>query len=211
MPQRLIICLLYLSFAFASTAIAASVYVYEDQNGMRVITDHRSDSPTLKLIKTYTPRIPVEVLGPRHYDYSQRTLSPRSTEYDTTIFKLADIYKQDRALIKAIIQIESSFNPNAVSPKGAQGLMQLMPATASSYDVNNPFDVSDNLHGGIQLFRDLMQRFDNDVRLALAAYNAGTGAVVKYKGIPPYAETQAYVKHVLQLHKHYQKYTDTYS
>ncbi len=190
---------------------AAQVYIYVDKNGSKVISDHPLQDKSLKQIKRYQPRSPVEILGPRHYDYSKRKLDPRSTQFDQAIFLLADQYKQDRALIKAIVQIESSFNPNALSPKGAQGLMQLMPATADQYRVDNPFDAQQNLRGGIEFFSDLMARYKNDVRLALAAYNAGASAVARYKGVPPYPETQAYVTQVLRLHKNYQRHSGTYS
>ena len=200
-----------LSFALAISAGAQTVYVYKDSNGASVITDHKTTDARLALVKTYTPVSPIRVLGPQHYDYAGRRLDTRNTPYDRLIFDLADSYHQDRALIKAIVQIESSFDPDALSPKGAQGLMQLMPATASSYKVKNPFDAHENLRGGIAFFADLMRRYQNDIRLALAAYNAGATAVSKYKGIPPYPETQAYVKYVLRLHKNYQHHANTYS
>lgn len=190
---------------------AATVYVYVDQNGSKVISDHPLSSKGLKKLKTYRPRSSVEILGPRHYNYSSRRLDPRSTEFDQAIFAIADLYQQDRALIKAIVQIESSFNPNALSSKGAQGLMQLMPATASQYQVTDAFNARENLRGGIAFFADLMSRYENDVRLALAAYNAGASAVSRYKGIPPYPETQAYVTQVMRLHKTYQTHSGTYS
>lgn len=100
-------------------------------------------------------------------------------------------------LIEAIVAVESSFNPLAVSAKGAMGLMQLMPETAHAYAVRNPFDPLENIQGGIQLLRDLLHQFQGDLPLALAAYNAGGKAVIQYKGIPPYRETQEYVKKVL--------------
>lgn len=200
-----------LSFLLASSASAQTVYVYKDQNGASVISDFKSLDPSLKLVKSYTPVSSIQVLGPKHYDLPKRRLDTRDTEFDQAIFELSDAYHLDRALIKAIVQIESSFNPQALSPKGAQGLMQLMPATAESYHVNNPFNAQDNLRGGIAFFADLMRRYKNDVRLALAAYNAGETAVAKYQGIPPYPETQAYVKYVLRLHKNYQRHAHTYS
>ncbi len=204
------ILLSLLGFALVSNVGAQTVFVYKDQNGSSVITNVKSTDPGLKLVKSYTPTSQIEILGPAHYKLTKRKLNTRETEFDQTIFDLADAFKLDRALIKAIVHIESSFNPQAVSPKGAQGLMQLMPATASSYNVNNPFNAYDNLRGGIAFFADLMHRYQNDVRLALAAYNAGETAVSKYQGIPPFPETQAYVKHVLQLHKNYQRQAHTY-
>ncbi|MCS7308828.1 MAG: lytic transglycosylase domain-containing protein [Armatimonadota bacterium] len=104
----------------------------------------------------------------------------------------------DAALVRAVVQVESGGNPNAVSPKGAMGLMQLMPRTAEAMGVRDPFDPEQNLRGGVRLLRGLLNEF-GDVRLALAAYNAGGPAVRRYGGIPPYAETQKFVQRVMAL------------
>jgi soluble lytic murein transglycosylase-like protein len=109
----------------------------------------------------------------------------------------ADIWQVDPALIKSVIANESSFNANAQSPVGAQGLMQLMPETAASLGVKNPFDPAQNVAGGTRYLRSLLDRFKGDTRLAVAAYNAGPNAVEKYGDVPPYSETQSYVKNVL--------------
>ncbi len=100
----------------------------------------------------------------------------------------------DPALVEAIIAIESDFNPRAISPKGALGLMQLMPQTASRYGVSNPFDPQENLTGGTRYLKDLLRRFDGDLPRALAAYNAGETAVLMYRDLPPYRETREYVQ-----------------
>lgn len=109
----------------------------------------------------------------------------------------------DSALIRAIIHAESAYQVDAVSPKGAQGLMQLMPQTAKMLQVNDPFNPANNIDGGARYLSELLQQFDGDVTLAAAAYNAGPGAVTKFGGVPPYEETQEYVRRVNILNKRY--------
>jgi soluble lytic murein transglycosylase-like protein len=116
------------------------------------------------------------------------------------IQRLAQQYSVDPQLVRAIITVESNFDPHAVSRAGAQGLMQLMPDTAARYRVEDPFDPHANIEGGIRYLRDLLRLFPSDLRHVLAAYNAGEGAVQQYGGIPPYPETQRYVERVLALY-----------
>jgi hypothetical protein len=112
-------------------------------------------------------------------------------------------YGVDEAVVRAIIHAESAFRPNAVSHAGAQGLMQLIPATASRFGVSDVFDPNQNIRGGVQYLAWLLKRFDNDLTLAAAGYNAGEGAVDRHGGVPPYAETQRYVQRVGQLAERY--------
>jgi soluble lytic murein transglycosylase-like protein len=107
----------------------------------------------------------------------------------------------DPALVLAVVSVESAFRPDAVSPKGAQGLMQLMPATAAALGVADPFDPEQNLEAGSRHLRELVAFYDGDLTRALAAYNAGPGAVSRHRGVPPYRETREYVRKVLRLYQ----------
>jgi soluble lytic murein transglycosylase-like protein len=113
-------------------------------------------------------------------------------------FEAARRHHLDPALVQAVVAVESGFRPDAVSPKGAQGLMQLMPATARYLGVKDSLDPADNLDGGTRYLRELLERYNGDVKRALAAYNAGQGAVARHGGVPPYPETLAYVRRVLE-------------
>ncbi|MFY9397285.1 MAG: lytic transglycosylase domain-containing protein [Desulfomonilia bacterium] len=123
----------------------------------------------------------------------------RRDEYDAMIRQIALSEGMDPELILGIVQVESQFNPRAKSPKGAMGLMQLMPQTASLMGVVDPWDPHENLTAGVRYFSSLLKRYDGDVSKALAAYNAGPSAVDVYNGIPPYQETRQYVKNVLAI------------
>jgi len=124
------------------------------------------------------------------------TLRLNSVAYQAEISAAARDYGVDEAIVRAIIHAESAFNPNALSRVGAQGLMQLMPATARRFGVGNAFDAGQNIRGGVQYLAFLLKRFNGDLSLTAAGYNAGEGAVDKYKGVPPYSETQRYVQRV---------------
>lgn len=121
------------------------------------------------------------------------------------IDQFAQMHGVDPAFIRAVMHAESSFNPSAVSRAGAMGLMQLMPGTAARFGVGNAFDPQENIRGGVTYLRFLLDKFNGDTRLAAAGYNAGEGAVMKYGGVPPYAETTEYVARVLDLHQQYRK------
>ncbi len=120
-------------------------------------------------------------------------------EFDQHISAAAAVFRVSESLIKAVIQVESEFDHLAVSSKGAQGLMQLMPPTARRFGVSNPFDPRQNIFGGTQYLRFLLDVFQGDVSLVLAGYNAGENAVTRYRGIPPYRETRSYVQKVRSL------------
>jgi hypothetical protein len=123
----------------------------------------------------------------------------RRSNYDSIIRRVALYHGVDPDLVKGIIHVESQYNPLALSPKGAMGLMQLMPETASLLGVHDPWDPNENIAGGTKFISYLIKRYNGDLNKALAAYNAGPGAVDQYHGIPPYQETQDYVKSVLSM------------
>jgi len=129
---------------------------------------------------------------------------------EALINHFANKFQLDAALIKAVIKVESDFNPRVVSSKGAQGLMQLMPETAQEVGVNNPFDPSQSIYGGSLYLRKMLDSFDRNLDYALAAYNAGPTTVRKYGGIPPYKETQNYVKRVKHYFDYYSRVKGTY-
>jgi soluble lytic murein transglycosylase-like protein len=124
----------------------------------------------------------------------------RRTSYDRMIEQYADRYNVDPVLVRAVIQVESDFHPNCLSNKGARGLMQLMPETAQRYRVKDILDPEENIRGGVAYLADLLGMFSNDLPRALAAYNAGEGAVTRHGGIPPYNETMTYVKRALTVY-----------
>jgi len=124
----------------------------------------------------------------------------RRSPYDPIIDRYAVAYGVDPVLVRAVIQVESDFNPQCISNKGARGLMQLMPETAKRYGIRNIFDPDENIRGGVRELAELLEMFHNDLPRALAAYNAGQGAVLKYAGIPPYNETMTYVKRALTVY-----------
>jgi soluble lytic murein transglycosylase-like protein len=131
------------------------------------------------------------------------TVRLNTDAYRDEIAAAARQHGVDESIVRAIIHAESAYNPNALSRVGAQGLMQLMPATARRFGVSNAFDASQNIQGGVQYLAWLLKRFNNNLTLAAAGYNAGEGAVDKYKGVPPYSETQRYVVRVGQLAERY--------
>lgn len=144
---------------------------------------------------------PDEVPHPEEQNPREKKPLPSSkletVPYGQLIESLARVHGVDPYLVKALVQVESNYRPRARSPKGAMGLMQIMPATARQYSVSNPFDPKSNLEAGIKHLKTLLNRFE--VSVALAAYNAGEGAIQKFGGIPPYRETRNYVRKVLAL------------
>jgi len=138
-----------------------------------------------------------------HSTVNWRSTALNREAYRSEVAAAATEFGVDPALLRAVIHAESAFNPNALSNKGAQGLMQLIPGTASDMGVDNPFDVSQNIRGGAQYLAGLLKEFKGDERLATAAYNAGPQNVLKYNGVPPFDETRVYVDRVATLRQRY--------
>ena len=174
----------------SSMAHAGEIFYYVDENGVYHFSDQRKD-------KNYD-----KMLVWQDGDYEARKVE-LSNDYLEIIESAAKYYTLDPALIKAMVRAESSFKKDAVSKAGAQGLMQLMPATAKKFLLKDPFDPEDNVFAGTALMKALMVKYKENINLALAAYNAGETAVDKHKGVPPYPETQQYIKRVLKYRQEY--------
>ncbi|MDQ5985583.1 MAG: Membrane-bound lytic murein transglycosylase F [Syntrophus sp. SKADARSKE-3] len=181
------------SFSYLSTA-CADIYKFVDDNGVINLTNIPSNA-NAKYELVYKEKRIIFNIKPKDV-----------LKYDHLISRAAEKYNVDAALIKAVIKTESNFNHRAVSPKGAQGLMQLMPRTASALRVEDSFHPENNIEGGTRYLRYLLNIFDGNLSLALAAYNAGEKTVIKYRNnIPPFRETQNYVQRVLALLNDYRK------
>jgi soluble lytic murein transglycosylase len=184
----------------------AQVFRYVDKDGVL----HFTNVPTLpNQVKTptlppYAANLVNNMRSPRPF-YPVRSQTPscnllNQNLYDPHIQFACRRYGLDYRLVKALIRAESAFDAGALSPKGAMGLMQLMPGTSRDLGVMNPFDPGENIDGGVRYLRFLMDRFNNNIALALAAYNAGPEAVQKHGGIPPYEETRTYVQRVIEYY-----------
>jgi soluble lytic murein transglycosylase-like protein len=140
--------------------------------------------------------VPEKVIAPAPPPSAATPAPEPGATVNALVANIARRHEVEPSLVDSVIRVESNYNPNAISPKGAMGLMQLIPSTARRFGVNNTFHPEQNIEGGVRYLKYLMQLYNGDERLALAAYNAGEGAVAKYKGIPPYPETQNYVYQV---------------
>lgn len=178
--------------AVAPSPVRADIYMYRDASGVLHFTNVPVSANYRIYIRSSQPRF---------------NASPGTRKYDGIIQDASQRYGVDFSLLKAIIQAESSFNPQAISRKGARGLMQIMPENFKTLDIRDPFDPKQNIMGGARYFRTLLDRYQGKVALTLAAYNAGPTAVDRYRRIPPYVETQDYVEKVLRFYKRYKNNT----
>lgn len=195
-PRAVVLAALLLPFG----AVSADIYKYVDKYGRVTLTDKASRGGGMKLVKTWKGWVakPVGKGNPN--------LVRDRKKYSATISQAARRTRLPVELVHAVVSAESAYNPDAVSRAGAVGLMQLMPETAKRYGVANSYDPAQNVSGGTRYLSDLMGMFNNNVILAVAAYNAGENAVIQYGNkVPPYSETQQYVRRVVQYFKQYAK------
>ena len=195
--KTIVTLVIFFCLLFLTTSSFAGIYRYVDENGVV----HFTNCPRDPKFKLYI-RESKEDVGDDNHSSSLSHIKD-SNQYDPLISELSKKYQVDFALIKAMIRAESGFNPFAVSRKGAKGLMQLMPETALRMNVSNIFNPKENIEGGVRYFKYLLSLFDNDLRLSLAAYNAGENLVGELRSIPPYRETMDYVKKVMSYYQSY--------
>lgn len=201
------------SLALLSAPCSADIYGFIDEHGSAHFSDVQLDSryklymKTAPAPKTLAPQANPETV-PVQEPASGALMLKGHTRYAAMIAKVAREQKLDPALLHAVVSVESAYNPQAKSPKGATGLMQLMPDTAKRYGVSDLLNPLENLRAGARYLRDLLALFDKNLRLVIAAYNAGEGSVRRFgNAIPPFPETRAYVPRVLQ---HYERYSVQY-
>jgi soluble lytic murein transglycosylase len=180
---------LSLTLGICSSSLA-DIYRYQDKNGVWHFADIKKDTGYKLYLRT-----------------PKKRASQYIEEYEGIIVQASRRFKVDPSLVKALIKAESDFDNRALSNKGAQGLMQLMPETANAMEVANPFSPEENIFGGTRYFSLLLERFKNDKILALAAYNAGPEAVESYGGLPPFPETEFFVAKVLEYYEKYKSGT----
>ena len=192
------------TIGFLNTAVSSyagqTIYQFKDDNGTTLLTNKKkAEYNHLKVIKaTYYPDSNIHSYS--NWGASEASVLPsysrNKNAFDQMIRQAAQQHGVSEGLIKAVMHTESGFNINARSPVGAQGLMQLMPATARRFNVSNAYDPQQNIFGGARYLSWLLKRFNGNTQLAIAAYNAGEGNIDKYGGIPPFRETQDYVRRV---------------
>jgi soluble lytic murein transglycosylase-like protein len=173
----------------APVTVVADVYVYKDANGVLTFTNVPNHTGYRRVLREGGGSVPASSAGATAYEDVIRTISAR--------------HSMDADLVRAVIRAESDFNSNARSHKGAMGLMQLMPDTARFHNVADAYDPVDNVDGGVRHLKMLLDRYQGNLEWSLAAYNAGSGAVEKHGGIPPFAETREYVRRVLRFYDSY--------
>ena len=195
-----------LGLGFAPSDARADIYSWTDADGVQHF-ENKPNNPNAKLVVKASPprnvaRAGITAVAPQDRDPS------RYTRYEEWMRQAATLYQIPMELVRAVIKVESDYDPRAISSSGARGLMQLMPMTAERMQVRDIHDPHDNIFGGVRYLRVLANMFNGDLELTLAAYNAGEGAVMQYGGIPPYQQTRDYVVRVSSYYRRYRSVKD---
>ncbi len=199
------IFLLVAAFAFSIDA-RGDIYTKKEKDGTVHFTNIKPRGKDRQKFKVYLKTPPRRKARPGVVPVPARDKNPaRYSRYDASIDEASRTFSVPVAFIRAVIRVESDYNPDVVSWAGAQGLMQLMPATARRMNVNDPFDPHQNIMGGTRYLRYLANMFGGDMVLTIAGYHAGEGAVTKYGGVPPYSMTHGYIKKVLDFYNRFKR------
>jgi soluble lytic murein transglycosylase-like protein len=193
----------FVLLALLTGTASADIYVYTDEDGVMHITNQPDGS---RAWQRYMETADPEIRRPREgvVPVAAHDSNPdRYSRYDAYILEAALLYQMPEAFIRAVIKVESDYDPNVVSWAGAQGLMQLMPQTAARMEVTDSFDPRQNILGGTRYLRYLANLFQGDLVLTIAGYHAGEGAVLRYQGVPPYSTTHGYIRRVIE---HYYRF-----
>jgi soluble lytic murein transglycosylase-like protein len=209
-PDRRTLCrtavLAAVGTALLARSARAEIYVYKDARGGEHFTNVPGDASHYRV---YHGRADLPLPPSNHRSVAPRDRDPaRYSRYDRWIVQAASLYQIPEPLVRAIIRCESDYDPRAVSAAGARGLMQLLPETAKRMNVRDILDPHDNILGGVRLLRELANEFHGDLTLTVAAYNAGDAAVLRFSGIPPFAETRDYVAAVTAYYRRYRALED---
>lgn len=196
--KNIVASLIVLASLSPLTLMAGQIYKYVDENGVVTYTNMKPRENSYRVVN-------LGCYGRCARAVDWRNVALKNEQFAQEIDQLTEEFGVDQALVRAIVHAESHFNPKAISHKGAQGLMQLMPVIQQQYGVQNAFEPLQNLTAGIAHLAELLDAFEGSITLAAAAYNAGAGAVRDHGGIPPYTETREYVRRVAILYERYKR------
>jgi soluble lytic murein transglycosylase-like protein len=197
---------IFVASLFVEAMALADIYTHTDKNGTVHFTNQRPVGKDRRKYKVYVKSPPQRKVRPGVVPVPARdTNAARYSKFDASILEASKTFSVPEAFIRAVIRVESDYDPRVVSHAGAQGLMQLMPATAKRMQVKNSFDPHDNIMGGTRYLRYLANMFGGDMVLTISGYHAGEGAVMKYNGVPPYSSTHGYIKKVLKFYHYYKR------
>lgn len=203
MKRALIVTILILICAMTWPSFA-DIYSKENEDGTITFTNLKPKGKDRRRYKVYLKTPPIRKIRPGVVPIPARNTDPaRYKRYDASIIQASRTFSIPEPFIRAVIRVESDYDPRVVSVAGAEGLMQLMPGTARRMSVKDSFDPHDNIMGGTRYLRFLANMFRGDMVLTIAGYHAGEGAVMKYNGVPPYSSTHGYIKKVLRFYNKY--------